>query len=63
MNWRGRIFKKNPRYPDVPALRKTHVRAFPLPQCEPPKSLYDCIGDDTIARLLNHPEEYPDIFK
>jgi glucose-6-phosphate isomerase, archaeal len=58
----GNSFEKNSRYPDVPALRKTHARAFPLPLCEPPKSLYDCIGDNIIARLLNHPENYLDFW-
>jgi len=56
----GENFKKNPRYPDIPALRKTHARAFSLPQCEPPKSHYDYIGNDSIARLLNHPKNYSD---
>ena len=59
----GNIFEKNRRYPDVPDLRKTNAGGSPLPLCESPTSLYDCIGDYTIARLLNHPEGYPDVFK
>ena len=57
------ILEKNPRYPDIPAIRKTDASAFPLTLCKSSKSLYNCIGDDIIARLLNHPEEYPDSFK
>jgi len=58
----GQTFEKNPRYPDVPAIRKTNAGASPLPLCEFSNSLYECIGNDNVTRMLNPPEEYPDFF-
>lgn len=59
----GQNFEKNPRYPDVPALKKNTCPRGLADLCGSPKALYDYIGDETIARLLNHPEEYSNFFK
>lgn len=58
----GGTIQKNPAYPDVPALRIIKKISSIMSELGTGKSLYDFVGNDQIAQLLNNPENYADFF-
>jgi len=56
----GGVVQKNPAYPEVPPVRRVRNIRSGMSELGPRNSLYDFIGDDRIARVLNKPEDYLD---
>lgn len=56
----GGDVSKNPAYLDVPPVRRIKSVRSIMSILGNGKSLYDFIGNDRIAQLLNHPENYTD---
>jgi len=54
----GERLVKNPRYPTVPEIRVVGASKCPHPWEGSHASLYDFVGDDAIALLLNYPEKF-----
>ena len=54
----GGTIKKNPAYRDGPPLRRVKNIRSVIHDLGEGNSLYDFIGNDRIAQLLNHPENY-----
>jgi glucose-6-phosphate isomerase len=53
---------KNPAYPVVPLLRRVRNIRSILSDFGHGTTLYDFVGNDRIAQLLNHPEEFAGFF-
>ena len=58
----GGDVSKNPAYPDVPPVRRMKNIRSMLSELGRDKTLYEFIGNDRIAQLLNHPENFADFF-
>jgi glucose-6-phosphate isomerase len=56
----GGDVQKNPAYPDVPPVRRMKNSRSIFSDFGHGTSLYDFVGNDRIAQLLNHPENYID---
>ena len=56
----GGIVQKNPAYPEVPPVRRMKNTRSILSYLGIGDTLYDFVGNDRIAHLLNHPENYLD---
>jgi Thermophilic glucose-6-phosphate isomerase and related metalloenzymes len=54
----GERLEKNSRYPEIPPVRIVGANQCPRFWEASHASLYDFIGDDAIALLLNYPEKY-----
>jgi hypothetical protein len=54
----GERLVKNPRYPPVPEIRVVGASKCPHLWEGSHVSLYDFVGDDAIALLLNYPEKF-----
>ena len=54
----GGIVQKNPAYPQIPPVRRMKNIQSILSDFGDGTTLYDFIGNDRIAQLLNHPEDY-----
>jgi glucose-6-phosphate isomerase len=51
---------KNPAYPEVPPVRRVRNINSIIRELGDGNTLYDFVGNDRIAHLLNHPENYFD---
>jgi glucose-6-phosphate isomerase len=58
----GGTVQKNPAYPEVCPLRRTKNDCSAITEIGSVNSLYDFVGNDKIAELLNHPENFTDFF-
>jgi hypothetical protein len=58
----GGIVKKNPAYPQVPPVRRMKNSRSILSDFGSGNTLYDFVGNDRIAQLLNHPEDFAGFF-
>ncbi|MCK9593668.1 MAG: glucose-6-phosphate isomerase, partial [Methanoregula sp.] len=58
----GGTVLKNPTYPAVPPIRRVNNIPSPLNNFGNGDTLYDFVGNDRIARVLNHPEEFAGFF-
>jgi len=58
----GGIVQKNPAYPEVPPVRRMKNSRSILSDFGNGTTLYDVVGNDRIAQLLNHPENFADFF-
>jgi hypothetical protein len=58
----GGIVQKNPAYPQVPPVRRMKYIRSMLSDLGIGDTLYDFVGNDRIAHLLNHPEEFAGFF-
>jgi hypothetical protein len=59
----GNILVRNPHYLEVPPVQEIKCQMNPLNVFgDAVSSLYDCVGNDAIAGLLNNPEKYPAVF-
>jgi len=54
----GGDVQKNPAYPEVPPVRRMKNTRSILSDFGNGTLLYDFVGNDRIAHLLNHPEKY-----
>jgi len=55
-------WEKNPLYPSHPDLRFEDATEYPEYGISHGHPIYDLIGSEDIASILNRPDEYPDLF-
>ena len=53
----GGVVLKNPAYPAVPPVRRVRNISSIIRELGDGNTLYDFVGNDQIAQLLNHPEK------
>ena len=56
----GGAVQKNPAYPEVPQVRRVRNIRSIVQDLGPGNTLYDFVGNERIARVLNNPENYMD---
>ena len=58
----GGVIKKNPAYPDIPPLRRKQNVCTISGNFGIGNTLYESIGKDRVAQMLNNPEKFLDLF-